>query len=76
MHAAAFSSEASDFSDLLNDLFVIDPVALTSTDLSHVRHGEPPIPRLYFGYTAAGGKLFVFGGIFGSGNTFPRMQIA
>ncbi len=54
-------------SDVLNDLFVIDSVALTSVDLSHVGHGKPPFPRLYYGYTAAGGKLYVFGGNIGSG---------
>ena len=46
---------------------MIDPVALISTDLSHVGHGSPPNPRLFPSFTAAGGKLYVFGGSIGSG---------
>ncbi len=51
-----------------NDLFVIDPIARTSVDLTSAVHGTPPTQRSFFVYTAFGGKLYVMGGFFGSGN--------
>jgi hypothetical protein len=53
-----------------NDIFVIDPVAMTSIDISSGVHGKPPVPRVLFGSTAVGGKLYIMGGYSGSGISF------
>jgi hypothetical protein len=46
----------------VNDLFVFDPAAAAWTDLTDAVQGPLPSPRQYFGFTAAFGKLFSFGG--------------
>jgi hypothetical protein len=50
-----------------NDLFVIDPVDKTSTDISRACHGNPPAPRIFFGYIASGGNFYVMGGSYETG---------
>jgi hypothetical protein len=56
------------FPGFRNDLFVIDPVDKTSTDISRACHGNPPAPRNYFGYIASGGKFYVMGGFYKTGS--------
>jgi hypothetical protein len=53
--------------ELRNDIFVIDHIAKTSTDISSGVHGTVPTPRTYFACTAVAGKLYVMGGFSGSG---------
>jgi hypothetical protein len=47
----------------LNDLHVYDPAAGAWTDLSAALRGTPPSPRIYHGFTSAGGKLYMHGGL-------------
>ena len=51
----------------LADLFLYDPATLAWTDLSALSSGDPPSPRAGHGFASAGGKLYVHGGIDGSG---------
>ena len=53
---------------LLGDLHVYDPVPMAWTDLSAAASGTPPCARLGHGFTAAGGLLFVHGGLGHQGN--------
>ena len=48
---------------MLGDLHVYDPVAMTWTNISAAASGEHPSPRGTHGFTAAGGLLYVFGGL-------------
>ena len=48
---------------LLNDLYVLDPVAMAWTNLSDAASGTPPPARYLHGFASAGGKLYVHGGI-------------
>ena len=52
----------------LNDLHVYDPAAGAWTDLSAALSGTPPSRRRLHGFTSAGGKLYVHGGLDLSGN--------
>jgi hypothetical protein len=45
------------------DLHVYDPAAGAWTDLSAALSGTPPSPRYIHGFTSAGGKLYVHGGV-------------
>ena len=54
---------------LFNDLFSFDPAQLRWTDLSGIAAGEPPTPRKWHGYAAAGSGIYVFGGVGSAGNT-------
>ena len=48
--------------DILGDLHVYDPVAMTWTNLSAGASGTAPSARYGHGFTAAGGRLYVHGG--------------
>ena len=48
---------------LLNDLHEYDPATRAWTDLSAAISGTPPSPRGLHGFTSAGGKLYVHGGL-------------
>ncbi len=50
----------------LQDLRVFDPATMAWTELSAATSGTPPSARSCFGFTSAGGKLYVHGG---SGNS-------
>jgi hypothetical protein len=50
-----------------NDLHVYDPASLTWFDLSSVALGTPPSARSGHGFTPAGGKLYVHGGVGNNG---------
>ena len=52
----------------LNDLYTLDLVNYTWTDLTQVVQGTPPLPRGGHGFTSCNGRLFVFGGT--KGNDF------
>eukprot|EP00961_Rhodomonas_salina_P135821 1827353-Rhodomonas_salina.1 len=46
-----------------NDLYMLDPSRRAWQELSQHVSGSIPSKRAYMGFTAAGGKLFVFGGM-------------
>jgi hypothetical protein len=52
---------------ILADLFVFDPSMLTWTELTGAVHGTPPSARVGHGFTSAGGRLYVHGGLAGNG---------
>ena len=47
----------------LDDLHVFDPAKMTWTDLSAAINGPRPSARSFHGFTSAGGKLYVHGGL-------------
>ena len=47
----------------LSDLHVYDPVAQAWTDLSSPASGTPPTARSFHGFTSAGDRLYVYGGL-------------
>ena len=62
---AGFLSDIFDcFTEYLNDLYMLDLPSLHWTQLITV---EPPAPRALHGFTAAAGRLYVFGGQAGQG---------
>ena len=63
---ARFATSRAGTTDL-GDLHVYDPVAMAWTDLSAAASGTPPSPRYGHGFTAAGDKLYVHGGVGHSG---------
>ena len=62
-----YANSSCSAGSLLQDLHVYDPAAMAWTDLSAAASGTPPSARAYHGFTSAGGKLYVHGGIDGSG---------
>ena len=56
----------------LQDLLVYDPAAMAWTDLSASASGTPPSSRQSHGFTSAGGKLYVHGGLGDSGEYQDR----
>ena len=48
-------------------MHVLDPAAAAWVNLTGEARGPPPSPRCSFGFAAAGGRLFVFGGLDESG---------
>ncbi len=55
------------WTDLLADLHVYEPTNRTWTDLSDSMSGSIPSRRFRQGFAAAGGQLYLFGGIGWSG---------
>jgi hypothetical protein len=53
---------------LLNDLFVLDPVTETWTNLSSIAAGTLPTSRQSHGFTSEGHMLYLFGGSNRNGN--------
>ena len=47
----------------LSDLHAYDPVAQAWMDLSSPASGTPPTARSFHGFTSAGGRLYVYGGL-------------
>ncbi len=52
---------------LLDDLLSFDPANMTWTLLSAADHAIPPSARYWHGFTSAGGRLYVHGGLEDSG---------
>ena len=46
----------------LNDLYMLDPLTNTWSDLTHIATGTRPSPRYNHGFASAINKLFIFGG--------------
>ena len=59
----------------LDDLHSYDPVAMAWTDLSAFASETPPSPRAWHGFTAAGGRLYVHGGLGNIGNRDGRGRL-
>ena len=57
---------------LMGDLRAFDPAALAWTDLAAASAGAPPAARYCHGFSAGGGRLFVFGGVGPNGSERPR----
>ncbi len=47
----------------MQDLHVFDPTILAWTDLTAAARGAPPAARYCHGFSADGGRLYVFGGM-------------
>ena len=50
-------------SGLLNDLWELDTITMVWFDLGGVVRGDPVTPRVWFGFTAEAGYIYVFGGL-------------
>jgi hypothetical protein len=55
----------------LNDLYALDLSTLVWEDLGAGAAGDAPTPRRSLGFAAAGGELFVFGGL-GEAGSVPQ----
>ena len=60
--------------NLLSDLHVFDPAAIVWKDLSGVAEGAPPAARWGHGFTSAGGRLYVHGGVDAGGNLLSDLH--
>ena len=56
--------------DPYDDLHMFDPAAMAWTDITRNVSGSMPSPRAYHGFTAAGGWLYVHGGVNEKGDLF------
>ena len=53
--------------DFSNDLYLFDVSEGIWSNLSGIVAGSKPAPRVFFGFASSGGKLYLFGGLQGSG---------
>ena len=58
----------------LNDMYVLDPVAMAWTNLTDAASGTPPAARSSHGFTFSEGKLYVHGGVDASGNVLSDLH--
>ncbi len=57
------------FSGYFEDLYVLDLSLMTWSDISSELQGQPPSPRALHSFVAAGGRIYIFGGIGLRGNS-------
>ena len=58
----------------LNDIFVLDQVAMAWTNLTDAASGTPPAARYFHGFTFSEGKFYVHGGLDASGSALGDLH--